>query len=378
MPKIHKILIIGPVYPFKGGISHYTGLLGRALSQKYNVEIISFKMQYPKALFRKQQKDYSNDRFKFGNVNYLIHTANPFNWLKVSRYIKKANPDLVIIQWWHPYFAPCFWSICKLTSCIHKLFICHNVYPHERFLMDKILTKATLKNGKYFIVHSKLDAQDLINIKKDVNYVHTYIPTYSTFKIKNLSKNRARIMLNKATSQKILLFFGLIREYKGLRYLIEAAPEIVSKLDNITIMIVGDFDGEKEKYEELIYKTKMEANIEIIDQYISDGDVEMYFSACDLVVLPYISATQSGIVQVAYGFNKPVVSTNVGGLPEVVIDDKTGFVVPARNPSKLAEVIIRYFKEEKEEEFVENIKDRAYLYSWDRMVDIIAKLCESK
>ena len=373
---MENIVLIGPVYPYKGGISHYTGLMYRALSDKYKVTMVSYKFQYPKLLYKKEQRDYENDSFKIEDTNYWIHTANPVNWFTAANKIKKLNPDLVIIQWWHPYFAPCYWSMAKALGALKILFVCHNVFPHERFPMDKLLTRMVLKQGNYFIVQSGKDAEDLKGIMPDARYEQTVHPTYNAFKFENLSKEKSRELLGKSMHEKILLFFGFVREYKGLRYLIEAMPEISRRIADVKLMIVGDFGSEenKETYVSLIKEKNVEKFIDICDGYIPDRDIEKFFAACDLVVLPYVDATQSGIVQIAYGFEKPVVVTNVGGLPDVVEDGKTGDVVEEENSKQLAEAIRNYFDEKKEEKFITNVRNRAYCFSWDKIVEVIERL----
>lgn len=371
-----KIILIGPVYPYKGGISHYTGLMYRALSKLYDVEMLSYKFQYPKLLYKKEQRDYSNDTFKIENTNYTIHTANPFNWVKTAQYISKKQPKLVVIQWWHPYFAPCYWLLCKLLKNTRILFVCHNVFPHERFPMDRFLARMTLKQGDCYIVQSKMDADDLQTIIDNPVFKQTVHPTYNAFKIEDISKEEGRKRLNISEDRKVLLFFGFIREYKGLKYLIQAMPEIIKKLEDCELLVVGDFANEEEKaeYEALIQKCRVQNTIKVYGGYIPDKEVEKFFAASDLVVLPYISATQSGIVQIAYGFEKPVVVTNVGGLPDVVEDGKTGYVVEAENPNEIARVIVAYFNENKENEFVANVKSEAYRFSWDRIVEVVEEL----
>lgn len=369
-----KIVLIGPVYPYKGGISHYTGLMYRALAEEHDVTMISYKLQYPKFLYKKEQKDFSNDTFKIDNTNYLIHTANPFNWFHSAKEIKKINPDLIIIQWWHPYFSPCYWMLCKLLKSFKKLFICHNVFPHERFPMDRFLAKRVLSSGNFFIVHSKQDETDLKFIKPNALYKRTVVPTFNTFKIKNISKAEGRKLLNIHETEKVLLFFGFVREYKGLKHLLNALPQVVEAFDNIKLLVVGDFDGDKDSYATLIHDLNMDSYVEIHDGYIPDLEVEKFFAASDLVVLPYESATQSGIVQIAYGFEKPVVVTNVGGLPEVVLDDQTGYVVEPKSSTALATAIVRFFQDNKAERFSTAIREEAYKYSWDRMVAEIEKI----
>ena len=371
-----KVVLIGPVYPYKGGISHYTGLMCRALRKKYNVTMISYKYQYPKLLYKKEQRDYSNDNFKIEDTNYWIHTANPFNWILTACKIRNLNPDMVIIQWWHPYFAPCYFMLCKCLKNIKILFVCHNVFPHERFPMDRFLAKAVLRQGNCYIVQSKMDAADLQTIVERPVYKQTVHPTYNAFKLENLSKEEARKRLNIEPRKRIVLFFGFVRGYKGLKYLIQAIPEVVKKVEDVELLIVGDFAGaeEKQRYLDLIRECGLQENVKVYDGYIPDKEVEKFFAACNLVVLPYISATQSGIVQIAFGFEKPVVVTDVGGLPDVVEDGKTGYVVKSENSARLAEAIVNYFNQDMENQFTENVRQQAYRFSWDRMVEVVEAL----
>ena len=366
-----KIVLIGPVYPYKGGISHYTGMMYRALSKKYQTYMVSYSFQYPKLLYKKEQRDYTNDSFRVEDTKYWIHTANPVNWIHAASKIKKLQPDLVIIQWWHPYFAPCYWTLTRMLGKIKIIFVCHNVFPHERFPMDRMLTKMVLKRGNAFIVQSGKDAKDLQTILPGAKYEQAVHPTYNAFKFENMSKKKARELLDITEKEKVLLFFGFVREYKGLKYLIQALPNITEKCDNVRLFVVGDFGGaeNREVYEKLMEENGVRSRITICDGYIPDREIEKFFAACDLVVLPYVSATQSGIVQIAYGFEKPVVVTNVGGLPDVVEDGKTGYVVEPENPVALADAVVRYFAENREEEFEENVKKEAYRFDWDRMVE---------
>ena len=370
---MRKIVLIGPVYPYKGGIAHYTSLLYRTLAEKYEVEMISYKMQYPKFLFKKEQKDYSNDMFKVENTQFLIHTANPFNIVRVGKLIWKKKPDLVIMQWWHPYFAPCYRLLCgAIGKKIPKMFICHNIFPHERFLMDRFLTRLTLKKGDSFIVHSKSDGEDLLTIKPDAKVKQNPHPTYNAFKIRNIDKVQARKELGEGKDTKLLLFFGFVREYKGLKYLLKAMPQVKEALGNVKLMVVGSFADDKADYMKLISDMHIEDCVEVIDAYTPDNEVEKYFAGCDVVVLPYESATQSGIVQIAYGFEKPVIVTNAGGLPDVVTDGKTGYVVEAGKPEALTESIVKCFESGNEKEFARNVRKEAYRFSWARMAESIS------
>ncbi|MCM1175362.1 MAG: glycosyltransferase [Blautia sp.] len=375
--KDRRVVLIGPVYPYKGGIAHYTSLMYRALSKKYPVEMISYKMQYPGFLFRKEQKDFRNDFFKIENTEFLLHTANPFNIVRVGRKIRAKQPDMVIIQWWHPYFAPCYRILEKaMGKKIRKVFICHNVFPHERFPLDRFLTKLALKNGDAFIVHSKRDGEDLLTIKQNADFQYNPHPTYHAFQMKNMTKEQARDELGIPYDKRILLFFGYVREYKGLKYLLQAMPAIRNELKDVTLLVAGSFGNDRETYMQMIQKEGIADSIEIIDNYLPDNEVEKYFAACDLVVLPYESATQSGIAQIAFGFEKPVIATNVGGLPDVVEDGKTGYVVEPGDPAALAEAVLKYFNQDKGAEFTENVRRGAYQFSWDRMTEAIERVVE--
>lgn len=371
-----KIVLIGPVYPYKGGISHYTGLMYRALCKEYDVTMVSYKFQYPRLLYKKEQRDYSNDGFKINDTQYLIHTANPLNWLHTAKKISAIKPKMVIIQWWHPYFALCYYILCRCLKDTKILFVCHNVFPHERFPMDSMLTKITLRQGNCYIVQSKMDAEDLQTIIKNPIFRQTVLPTFNAFKIENMSKMEARGRLGIRMDEKVLLFFGFVREYKGLRFLIQAMPEIVRRLNQIRLLIVGDFSNEdsKKQYEDIIVWTGVKEHITVHDGYIPDKEVEKFFAASDLVVLPYISATQSGIVQIAYDFEKPIVATNVGGLPDVVNDGRTGYIVKSESADAIVDAVVDFFGNDRAADFTQGVKDETYRFSWERMVEIVGEL----
>lgn len=371
-----KVILIGPVYPYKGGISHYTGLMYRELAKRYDVEMLSYKMQYPKFLFHKEQRDYSNDSFKIEDVKYMIHTANPFNIIKTARYIKRQQPDMVVIQWWHPYFAPCYFLLGRFMGKQNLTFVCHNVFPHERFPMDKLLTRMALKRGKHYIVHAKEEGRELKKIKERPDYVVTPHPTYNAFQFEGISKEQARDRLQIGREERILLFFGYVREYKGLKHLLKALPMIVREDEHIRLWVVGEFGADKDEYLRLVDELGVKGNVSVVDSYMPDREVEKFFAAADLVVLPYVSATQSGIVQIAYGFTKPVIVTDVGGLPDVVEDGRTGYVVAPERPEEIARAVVRFFHEKKEQVMTENIKREAYRFSWERMGEVVEKFME--
>lgn len=371
MERNNRLILIGPVYPYKSGISHYTGLMYRELEKRYDVEMISYKMQYPKFLFHKEQRDYSNDSFKIEGTRYLLHTANPFNIVRTARYIRRRHPDMVVIQWWHPYFAPCYFLLTRFMGRQNVTFVCHNVFPHERFPLDKVLTRLALNNGSHFIVHAAEEAKELEKIMPYPDCVVTPHPTYNAFRFADLSREQARETLHIGQKERIVLFFGFVREYKGLKYLLRAMPKICREDERVKLWIVGEFSSDKEDYLNLIRELGIEDCVRVQDAYTPDREVEKYFAAADLVALPYRSATQSGIVQIAYGFKKPVVVTDVGGLPDVVEDGETGYIVEPEKPEALAEAVVRFFREEQAQKMQENIEKTAYRFSWERMGEVV-------
>lgn len=372
-----KIVIVGPVYPYRGGIAQYTGLMSQNLMKGHEVVNVSFSLQYPRFLYHNEQKDFSNDTFKAPDARYWLNTVDPSSWISTARRINAMKPDLVIVQWWHPFFAPAYWSLLKLLKRdIRVLFCCHNVLPHEGFPCKKLLAKMVLRQGDSFIVHSEQDADDLRSLVPQPRFKRMVLPTYNAFRLQNLSQSEARKHLRIGVGEEVLLFFGFIRKYKGLKHLLRAMPAILKECPKVHLLVVGEFfEGDKQDYLDLIDQLNLpDGVLTLVDGYLPDKEVEPYFAACDLVVLPYESATQSAVVQIAYGFEKPVVATAVGGLPEVVLDGETGFVMPPLDDGALAQAVIRFFAENKAEEFQENIRRESYKYSWDRMNETVEAL----
>ncbi|MBO4636381.1 MAG: glycosyltransferase [Clostridiales bacterium] len=372
-----RLVLIGPVYPYKGGISHYTGMLCRSLSKEHEVRMISYSMQYPKFMYKKKQKDFGDDTLKISGTKFLIDTANPFSWSRTVKDIREYAPDMVIIQWWHPYFSPCYISMAgKLGKFTKVMFICHNVFPHERFPMDRFLTKRVLSKGDMFIVHSEEDRKDLMSIVPDAPVIRSPLPVFDMFGGKDLTKTQARTAVGEDPDCKMILFFGFVRKYKGLMHLINAMPAVHEALPDARLYIAGDFGDDRDEYIRRAEDSGILSYTTIREGYIPDKEAGKYFAACDLVVLPYESATQSGIVQTAFSFGKPVVVTNVGGLPEVVEDGRTGYIVPPQDPKAIAERIVKFFTEDDREAFTSNIRKEAYKYSWDRVNENVRKLYE--
>ena len=242
--------------------------------------------------------------------------------------------------------------------------------------MDSAFTKLTLNCGNGYIVHSKKDLAELQQVIKNPRYVLSVLPTFDLFSAESWSREVTRKTLNIMPDKPVLLFFGFVKAYKGLKYLLASIPIVLEALSDVILLVAGEFDEDRLEYERLIKQYNIADHVVLIDKYIPDQEVGKYFSACDLVILPYESATQSGIPQIAYEFDKPVIATDVGGLPEVVVDGKTGYIVPPRNAKELSAAIIRFFHEHRQDEFRRGILKEKTKYSWEHFVDKISLFLE--
>jgi glycosyltransferase involved in cell wall biosynthesis len=373
-----KIVIVGTAHPIRGAMAQLNAILGWHLSKDHSIEIVSFKRQYPTILFPgKTQIDPSGPLFRLPTTP-LVDSINPITWLKAARYIRSRRPDLVIFRYWLPFFAPCFGVISFLVrrrTATKVLFICDNVVPHEKRPGDSALTKFAFRFVDCFIVQSKSVELDLHRFVPNARYVIVPHPIYSVFG-HPLPKTEARKQL-RLSEEHVILFFGYVRRYKGLHLLLEAMP-LILKQTPVRLLVVGEFYDNEETYRRKITDLGLGDRVTVYSHYIPNEEVGIHFSACDVVVLPYISATQSGIVQIAYNFDKPVIATGVGGLAEVVIDGVTGFIVPPSDPVKLSQAIVRYYQEARESEFVENIRAEKDKYSWNHMVEAIERLMKER
>ncbi|ASJ05721.1 glycosyltransferase family 4 protein [Thermococcus barossii] len=376
-----KIAVIGPIHPFVGGISHYNTELCKSLSTNHELVVISYKRRYPMFLYPgKNQIDKKCSRkSEISNVEYILDTVNPITWIKAVSRIKKENPNLLIFHWVTPFMTPMFVTVfflLKKLTRIQILAICHNVLPHERTSLDVFLTKLVFRNVDYFIVHSR---KDFTNLKKIVTRPtrRVLFPLYHMFKVSNISKNHAKEIINLTKNDKVILFFGYIREYKGLIYLIQAMPKVLIRIPTAKLLVVGEFWDNKERYLAEIENLNIKNAVILIDKYVHNDQVELYFSAADVVVLPYISATQSAVVQTAYYFNKPVITTRVGGLPDIVTDKKTGLIVEPKDSEMLAEAISEYLEQTIGKKMGRIIHRTKWKFSWERLVKTIEKLGEN-
>jgi glycosyltransferase involved in cell wall biosynthesis len=369
-----RYVLIGPTYPYRGGISHYTTLLYQHLGATHEVKLYSFKRQYPALLFPgRTDKDPSRSPLR-ADCEYLLDPSNPLTWLETFRRIKGDRPDALILQWWVPYWAPAFASIAGLVrrfTATRVIFICHNVFPHERSAIDRALIRLALTQGQFFIVQSDKDLNDLKRLLPGAQVRRTVHPIYEALALGGTmtaeeAKRELRLKGN------VLLFFGFVREYKGLKVLLRAMPQVMDRIDT-HLLVIGEFWDDKSPYLKLIEELGIAQAVTIVDRYIPNEELGLYFSAADVVVLPYVDATQSGVTQLAYGFEKPVITTLVGGIPEVVKDGETGLIVPPQDSEALGEAIVRYFEEDLDSKFTPNIRAQVQggVFSWEGLVCII-------
>jgi len=369
-----KIIILSTAYPLRGGIAHFIGLLYKELAKTNEVKVITFKRQYPSILFPGKSQVEPGDTVEQIPAEVLVDSINPFNWFAVGLKIKKEKPDLLIFKFWMPFFAPCFGTICRLAkrnNITKVLTICDNVIPHEKKPGDIALTKYFFKAVDYFVLLSEKVRGDLLALKPNSKNKFLPHPVYSNFG-KAVEKHEAKRHLN-ITGERNILFFGFIRDYKGLDILLNAMTLLKNDI-NVKLIIAGEFYSNKDKYLKIIDDLGLKENLLMFTDFIPTSEVKYYFSAADCVILPYRDATQSGIVQIATNFSKPVIAANVGGLGEVIESGKTGFIVEKENPEALAGAIRQFYIENREEEFVKNIAVEVKKYSWESFVGGIFEL----
>jgi len=304
-------------------------------------------------------------------AQHILDSINPITWWEVYRRVKREAPDLVIIPWWTSFWTIQFWTIATLVkrfSSAKILFICHNVVDHEHHVFAKRCARAVLSKGDHFFVHSENDARRLKQLLPTAETTHAFHPIYDFFKNGTLSKTEARSRLGLEGDS--ILFFGFIRPYKGVDHLLTAMP-LILKQKRVTLLIVGEFWDGREAFAKKIRNLGLEDAVRVVDKYIPNEEVGLYFSAANLVVLPYVSGTGSGVIQIANALEKPVVATRIGSLAEVVEDGKTGYLVNPGDSKALAAAVIRFFEEEKEAEFVQNIRRAKRKFSWEQIVSLI-------
>ncbi len=377
--KKNKIVIVGPAYPYRGGNSLYVSSVYTVLKDHFDVEVVNFKLLYPSILFPgTTQKDISGKHIYQIPSKRLINSINPYTWLKATKYINSLNPDLIIFDWWNPFFGPALFIISKFLKPDLKnkiLFITENVISHEGRLLDRILTKTGLKNAELFLVLSDIVEKDIKFYSKQKPVYKSALPIYDCYKLDenpDLIKIKSELGFNK--NDIILLFFGYVRKYKGLNILINAMKEIVAFDRNVKLLIVGEFYDSPEKYYNQIKNLNLTDNIKVVEKFVPNEDVGKYYSIADLVVLPYLNGTQSGVLNISYGFRKPVIVTNVGGLAEDVVENVTGYIVEPGRSDMLADGIFKFLKNRKNIDFKKNIEEKLSNNEFNKMPQLVGRI----
>lgn len=374
-----KITILGTAYPYRGGIAAFNERLAHQfLSEGHDVDIVTFTLQYPGFLFPGKTQYSTDPAPKDLSIARRMNSCNPFNWISVGREIARKAPDMLVIGFWLPFMAPCFGTIARIVRSNKKtrvVAVLHNLIPHEPRIGDRPFAKYFCKSVDGFLSLSKSVLNDIDVFDKDKPRAFSPHPIYDNFGTP-VTKEVACEKLGLDPTYKYLLFFGLIREYKGLDWLLEAfANSSARKTSKVKLIVAGEFYGDGEKY--LTQAKTLGINDDIIwhTEYVSDSDVRYYFGAADLITQTYKTATQSGVTQIAYHFEKPMLVTSVGGLAEIVPNGKVGYAVEP-NIDSISSAITDFCS--REQDFSNGIREEKQKYSWRVMSQKIQDLCQKK
>jgi len=375
---MQKVIIIGPAHPLRGGgITTFNQRLAKEfLQQGFDCSIVSFSLQYP-SLFFPGTTQYTNDPPPTGiKIHSLINSINPVNWLRTGKKIRKWLPDVVVVRYWMPFMAPALGTILRqVKKNNHSKIICiaDNIVPHEKNFFDTTLTRYFIKACDAFITMSDKVFDDLEKLQHTKPVKLVSHPLYDNFG-EQVDKKEAREHLRLNNADKIILFFGFIRKYKGLDLLLQAMKDENIRKENIKLVVAGEFYDDKKVYQEIIDKNNLQHSVMLRDNFIKENEVRYYLSACDCIVQPYRDATQSGITPLAYHFEKPMIVTNVGGLPSMVSQEKSGIICEPE-PSSLATAILRFYQLG-EAHFLLYIRMEKEKYSWSNLLNAIQELAK--
>ncbi len=373
---IKRIVILGTAYPYRGGLAVYNERLAKAfLEEGATVSIETFTLQYPSFLFpgKTQYADWEAPNSL--HIEQSVNSINPLNWIKVGRKIKKQKPDILIIKYWLPFMAPCFGTIARIArknKHTQVISILDNIIPHEKRIGDMQFSSYFAKSVDAFVGMSKSVLNDLNTFDTEKPRAFCPHPLYDNFGAK-VERETAIEKLKLNSEFRYILFFGLIRDYKGLDWLIEAFADARLRNLSVKLMIAGEFYTDEEKYIQLIDKYQLRNYIELHNRFVPDPEVGLYFGVADIIAQPYKTATQSGVTQIGYHFEKPMLVTNVGGLAEIIPDQKVGYVVEP-NPKAIADKLVDFFENQRGSEFIENLLEEKKKYAWSTMTGTIEYL----
>lgn len=369
-----KIAIIGPAYPYRGGIAAFNERLARQLHDEgHEVDLYTFTLQYPGFLFPGKTQYAEGAPPEGLNIVRCLSSVNPFNWRDVGRRISRQHYDVALFAYWMSFFAPCYSAIARRLKKVKCIAMVHNMIPHEKSLLDRWLPPRFVKSMDGFVALSKSVLEEVAELDRgDKPKIWSPHPVYDHYGAIE-PRETALQHLGLDLQYRYLLFFGLVRAYKGLDWLLEAFADERLRKYPLRLLVVGEFYDAKEPYLEEIKKLGLEDRVMVCDKFIPDEQVKDYFNAADIVVQPYKSATQSGVTQVAYHFEKPMLVTNVGGLEEIVPNGKVGYAV-SPHVQGIADALVDFYENERSEEFRINILKEKEKYSWSKLTSAILLL----
>jgi D-inositol-3-phosphate glycosyltransferase len=371
-----KIISIGPAYPYRGGLASFNDRLSQQFSSEgHDVEIYTFSLQYPRLLFPGKTQYTDGPAPEGVKIKRNLNSINPLNWISAGFKIKQAKPAILLIRYWLPFMGPCFGTIARIAkSNRHTKVICifDNVIPHEKRPGDKMLTKYFTNSIDGAIVMSQTVLDDLKTFRENIPMRLSPHPLFDNYGAL-VERDEAIATLKLSRDYSYLLFFGFIRAYKGLDLLIKAFSDKRLRKMKLKLIIAGEFYEDDLSYKDLIKKYNLINDIIFFDHFIKDNEVPLFFSVADLVVQPYKTATQSGVTQIAFYYEKPMLVTDVGGLREIVPDGKCGYVVKPE-PEFIAEAIIDYFDNDRKQFYITGIRREKEKFSWDKMTEAIVEV----
>jgi D-inositol-3-phosphate glycosyltransferase len=363
-----RIALLGPLAPWRGGLAQYLALLGEALARHAEVWGVTFTRQYPEFLFPgSSQLDTEAERPSFP-VEAMLDSIAPWSWSRTAARLDRFAPAAVILKWWMPFFAPSFASsVGPLRSRgTRVVLVCDNLVPHEKRPFDDSFSRWMMRNSDGYLVMSDSVERDLDRLKPGAPRRRVAHPLYAQFDRGRFTRASARAHLG--VEGDVALFFGYVRHYKGLDTLLEAWPRVKARRP-ATLLVAGEFYDDPAPYRKLAAGAGGEPGVRLIERYLPDAEVEAVFKAADVVVLPYRTATQSGVTHVAYALGAPVIVTDVGGLGETVKDGETGYVVPPENPAALADAVIRFFESGDAPRLSAGVAALRQAHSWETLAD---------
>lgn len=366
-----KVILLGPAHPYRGGLATYNErLLKEFISCGYDARIITFTLQYPDFLFPGKTQYSSSPAPADLLIERKVNSVNPLNWWLVGQQLKKEAPELIIMRFWLPLMGPCLGTIARIArsnKTTKVISLVDNIIPHEKRIGDKLFSRYFVNSVDAFVTMSKSVLADLEKFDDKKPKGENPHPLFDNFGTA-VSKAEACQELGLDPSRKYILFFGFIRDYKGLDLLLEAFADERLREQDTQLIVAGEYYNNQEKYTEIIEKRQLQASVILKNEFIPDELVRYYFCAADIVAQPYKTATQSGVTQIGYHFEKPMLVTNVGGLPEIVPHNKIGYVV-APNKVAIADALVQFFEENRAAEFEKNIKVEKQKFSWEKMVE---------